>query len=261
MDLILPAVWFFILGTAMGSFYNVLADRLPEGRDVVSSRSCCPDCGTPLKWYDLIPVVSFIAVRGRCRYCGAKLSFWYVGSEVTVGALFAFSFFLYAESGNLLTLIGSLLLWSLLFIVAVIDFKTGMIMDVFPILIALTGVIVGFLSSRSILEILLGGAVGAAAFGALYLLSKLILKREGIGLGDVFLLSAIGFWLPWRQVVVTAFLTAYVSLVFIIVKVFKEKKIEIEAEFPLGPSIAIAAFVMSVSGEKVVSLIERIIMP
>ena len=261
MDLILPCIWFFILGTALGSFYNVLVDRLPEGRDFVFERSVCSDCGTKLKWYDLIPIFSFLFIGGKCRYCGAKLSAWYLVSEITVGLLGVYAFLRYASVGSVSALIGSMILWSLLFIVAVMDWKTGMIMDVFPLIIAVTGVVFGLIDGRGIFDILLGGVVGGACFGLLYLAAKLILRREGLGLGDVFLLGGIGFWMPWQMSIITAFLTAYVSLAFILIKALKEKKIGMKTEFPLGPSICIAAFIMNICGERILEFITGIILP
>lgn len=261
MVLVLPGIWFFLLGAAMGSFFNVLADRLPEGRDCISERSACSSCGTQLRWYDLIPIFSFLIVKGKCRYCGAKLSAWYLVSEITVGLLYTAAFLRYSASADLVTLFADIVLWSLLFIVAVMDWKTGMIMDIFPILIAAAGIVVSLIRQRSILSILLGGGAGAALFGILYLLAKLILKREGLGLGDVFLLGAVGFWLPAVQVIITSFLTAYVALVFILIKAVQMKKIGLKTEFPLGPSICIAALIMCIFGERISRFITGILLP
>lgn len=259
MSVVLTCIWFFLLGTAMGSFFNVIIDRLPEGRDIVFARSACGDCGTELVWTDLIPVFSYVILGGKCRYCGAKLSPWYLISELTVGALYAFSFFLYSLDGNAVMLFGNLLLWSLLFIVAVMDQKTGMIMDLFPVLIALISIAAGLLAGRPIGEILLGGAVGAACFGLLYLAAKLIFRREGLGLGDVFLLASVGFRLPWTQVIITAFLTAYVALLFILFRAIKERGVGMKTEIPLGPSICISAFLMSFCGDTVADFLSGIL--
>lgn len=261
MGFILPYIWFFILGTALGSFFNVLADRLPEGRDVVFERSVCSECGTVLKWYDLIPVVSFITLGGKCRYCKTRLSPWYFVSEIIVGLLYTFSFYLYSETADLPALFGHLVLWSLLYIVAEMDYKSGYIMDIFPIIIAVSGLIFGLLSHRKITDILLAGAVGAAVFGLIYILCRLILKREGLGLGDVFLIGGAGLWLSsWKEVIITCFLSAYVALVFIIIKALKKDKIGLKTEMPLGPSICIAVFIMNVWGGEVLAFISKIIL-
>ncbi len=260
MDLLLPSLWFFLLGTAFGSFYNVLIDRLPEGKDVIRVRSACAACGTALRWYDLVPVFSFAFLGGRCRYCGEKLSPWYLISELTVGGLFLLAFLRYASSAAALTLAGDLFLWSLLFVVAVMDWQTGMIMDVFSLLIALGGIAFGLLSGRPVLSVLLGGLVGAVCYGLLYFGCRLLLKREGLGAGDVLLLGAAGFWLPWTQVIVTAFLTAYVSLFFILILALREKKIGMKTAFPLGPSICIAVFLMRLSGDRVMGFLSGLLL-
>ncbi len=259
MTLILPSLWFFLLGAAMGSFYNVLIDRLPEGRDVIRVRSSCSSCGTKLKIWDLIPIFSFLFLGGRCRYCKAKLSPWYLISELTVGTLFVGAFHLFAQNGNVLSLIAFLVLWSLLFIVAVMDWETGMIMDLFSLLIAVSGLVFSLLARRSIWQILLGAAAGFALYGLVYVIARWVFKREGLGFGDVLLLGAIGFWLPWDQMIVTAFLTAYVSIIFIVILAIRDKKVGMKTEMPLGPSICLATFLMNIFGERIMTFLLRIL--
>ncbi len=252
MAIFLLCLWFFLLGAALGSFYNVVIDRLPEGRDVVRLRSSCSACKTQLGAADMIPVFSFLFLRGRCRYCGTRLSPWYFISELTVGVLFVTAFLKYAGDADAVWLIGALYLWSLLFITGVMDAKTGMIMDLFPLLIGVGGLVFGLLSHRSLWQILLGAATGAALYGAVYLIARMVLGREGLGLGDVFLMAGIGFWFSWGQMIIIAFLTAYVSLIFIAVKAIREKKLGLRSELPLGPSICIAAWIMSLFGTEIV---------
>ena len=262
-NVILPCIWFFLLGSAMGSFFNVLIDRLPEGRDCIVTRSTCSACGTQLRWNDMIPIFSFLFLRGRCRYCGERLSPWYWISELSVGLLYSAAFLRFSVTGSVKTLIGDLLLWSLLFIVAVMDWKTGMIMDIFSVLIAAGGIVTGLICRRGIVDILLGGVVGFLCYGILYFASKQILKREGLGLGDVFLLGAVGFWMSWNQTLITAFLTAYVSLLFIAglaaAKHRSDKSVGWETAFPLGPSVCIAALVMRIFGERIAGFLSGIL--
>ena len=260
MSTVLPALWFFLLGACMGSFFNVLADRLPEGRDVIFARSCCGSCGTTLRALDLVPIFSFLFLGGKCRYCKAKLSPWYFLSELLVGGLYLLAFLLFAQNGLTAVLIGRLLLWSLLFIVAVTDYKTGYIMDLFSVLIGIGGIVLGLVTGRNLWQILTGIATGAACFGGLYLICKLILKREGLGLGDVFLLAGIGAWLPWEQMIICAFLTAYVALIFIGIMALRKKKVALGTELPLGPSICIAAFILSIWGDAIAGWISRLIL-
>ncbi len=259
MNRFLPCLWFFMLGSAMGSFFNVLADRLPEGRDVVFLRSSCSCCGTVLKWYDLIPVVSYIALGGKCRYCKEKLSPWYMISEAAAGLLYALAFCCFSKTASAVLLFKLLFLWSILFIVAVMDLKTGMIMDLFPLLLAVSGFVTGLFEKRPVFEILAGAFTGAAFFGILYLLARLVLKREGLGVGDIFLLAGIGFFFPWRQMIILAFMTAYIALIFILILMLCRKKIGLKTEFPLGPSICTAAFIMSLSGDRITGFISGLL--
>ncbi len=251
MKYIFLYIWFFIFGSAMGSFYNVLSDRLPEGRSVISSRSECTFCHTTLKWYDLVPVFSFIFLGGKCRYCKQKLSFWYPLSEIFNGAVFVFAAVLFVKSGSVTDLIFFLVFWSLLYITGVTDFKSGVMFDLISGLIAITGLIHGILEKRSFSDFAFGVLCGAAFFGLIYAVTRFIFKKEGLGPGDVILLTAFGFIFNWPQIIIIVFMTAYVSIVFIVINAIKNKGIHRQMEIPMGPALCISAFIMSFAGGSV----------
>ena len=257
--LCLFGAWFFLLGTAMGSFYNVLIDRLPNDQDVIKSRSECTSCHTKLTWRDLIPVWSFVFLKGRCRYCGQKLSYQYLFSELAVGGLFLLAFLLQGRWGNWLMTAILLTLWSMLFVVGVMDYKYGVIIDQVLIAFTVIGIVLQLIAKVSILDILLGGAVGFALYGLIYLVARLVYKKEAFGMGDVLLLAAIGtFFGPWKTLMI-GFLAIYCAIFFIIFLWIKNKKLGRGIEMPLAPAICTAAFIASLAGEQIMDFLRKLI--
>ena len=246
MLIIVVAILVFYLGASFGSFYNVLIDRLPLSRDVISSRSICESCNTKLNWIDLFPLFSFIALGRKCRYCGIKLSFQYFISELSVGSLFLLSFCLWGQNLEYGMMIYHIVFWSMLFCVAVIDYKTGYIMDQVLIVFTVSGLVVSFfLTDIAIVDSLLGGVVGFGCYGTLYGIVRLILKKEGFGSGDVMLLGAVGFFLGPTNTLITAVLSFYVSIPFILLKKVKCKRLGKHFEVPFGPAVCTTAFIIS----------------
>ncbi len=229
----------------MGSFYNVLIDRLPENDDVISSRSKCSSCGTELKWKDLIPLVSFIALRGRCRYCGAKLSWKYLFSELAVGGLFVLAFLLFGVSGGLLSAALCIALWSMLFVCGVMDYKSGVIADSVVLVFGVLGAVFGLLSGREILDIVLGAAAGFVFYGLIYVVARFVFKKEGFGQGDVVLMAGVGVFFDYKTVILIGFLSFYVALIFIIISLVR-KRAEKQMALPFAPAMCVTAFFMSI---------------
>lgn len=246
------AAWFFCAGSAMGSFYNVVIDRLPNGRDIVKTRSACPGCQTTLRWCDLIPLASFLLLRGRCRYCGQKLSWQYPFSELTVGGVFLLAFLRYNTGGwNAPRLIMELVLWSMLFVVAVMDQKYGIIIDQILLAFTLLGFMARIWGGVGIADPLLGALIGVVFYGSVYLLARLAFKREAFGPGDVLLLSAIGVFLGPLQTMVTGVLAFYCCLLFILFWAIRDKGFQRGRAIPFGPSVCVSAFVMSLWGGQI----------
>ena len=249
-------IWFFYCGCAIGSFLDVLVDRLPNDRNILNARSECTSCHTILKWYDLFPLFSYFLLKGKCRYCGEKLSPMYLVSEVSTGILFVMAYYKYIHSFNIRITIMYLALWCMLYVVAAIDQKYYIIIDQ----VLLVGVIIGFVSrltnsrtlfgdwyiTDTILECVVGVAVGLLFYGIIYWLAKLIFKREGFGSGDVLLLGAMGVFFSPQNVFVIGVLAFYMSAILIAVHVFRFKDKWRENPMPFGPAICLAAFAMSV---------------
>lgn len=257
--LCLTGAWFFLLGTAMGSFYNVLIDRLPNDQDVIKSRSECTNCHTTLKWQDLIPIWSFVFLKGRCRYCGTKLTYQYLVSELTVGGIFLLAFLLYGSRFDWLTTVIMLALWSMLFVVGVMDYKYSIIIDQVLIPFTVIGIVVRLVTKVSILEILLGGVTGFVFYGIIYVIARLIYKREAFGFGDVLLLTAVGTFFGPAKTLVTGFLAFYCCIIFIVIFRIRDKKLGRHSEVPFGPAICTAAFIVSLAGEQILDFLRNLI--
>ena len=173
-------IYLFILGTIFGSFYTVIGLRRPVNESIIKPRSHCENCQHFLKWYELIPLFSYIIQKGKCRYCGEKISVIYPLIELLTGSLFSLSYFIYGFTFN--TLI-SLFLVSLLVIIYVSDFKYFIILDgpliILGILILGTKFLLGGI--ESVLTSILAGVLLMGVMFAIKFLGDRIFKRESLG--------------------------------------------------------------------------------
>lgn len=188
----------FIFGLILGSFLNVCIYRIPIGKSVVYPPSSCPHCGTGIRFYDNIPLVSYITLLGKCRTCRARISPRYPVVEFTAGLLSAALFLRYGFSMQYLALLAFCLS---LIIIAFIDIDYKIIPD----RISLPGILVGFglsfmpITPVSVLESAIGILLGG---GSLYLVGRVyrwIRDQEGMGGGDIKLLAMIGAWMGWKS--------------------------------------------------------------
>jgi leader peptidase (prepilin peptidase)/N-methyltransferase len=211
----------FVLGLMIGSFLNVCIYRIPEGLSIVTPPSSCPSCKERIKWYDNIPVVSFIILKGRCRRCGEKISWLYPTIELMSGALAAlliYKFGLTVEFAILYIFSASLI------VIAFIDLKHQII----PNGISIPGIVIGFAYSffnphlpwkDSLIGILFGGGVLALIALIYYLLTK----TDGMGIGDVKLLAMIGAFLGVGGVIFTLVVGSIAgSIAGLIIMIFYE---------------------------------------
>jgi leader peptidase (prepilin peptidase)/N-methyltransferase len=193
----------FLLGCCVGSFLNVCIYRLPQDLSIVAPRSYCPQCRAPIHGYDNIPLVSYLLLRGKCRNCGARISWRYPFVETLAGG---FAVALFVKYGLGLSFFSCSAFTAALLVITFIDLDHRIIPD----LISLPGIGIGFILSffeptLSVKESLIGLLAGG---GSLYLVAvayEALTKREGMGGGDVKLLAMIGAWLGWKAVLFTLF--------------------------------------------------------
>ena len=225
---IVPEVWFFILGAALGSFVNVCARRIPAGASVISPRSRCESCKTTIRAYHNIPVISWVLLGGKCAYCKEQISIEYPLTELLCGAL---GFFLYREFGVSVELLFYLALCLSLVVITLIDIRHFIIPDV----ITLPGIAAGVLLNAiktdwgtvaevvfspalsdflpAIAEIAVFNSIGGALLGGgTFLLIAVVYrafrKKEGMGMGDVKLVCMLGAFFGMWGVLIVIFLSS-----------------------------------------------------
>lgn len=200
-------IYAFAWGAVWGSFLNVVIHRLPAGASLVHPPSACATCGTRIRWYDNVPIVSYLVLRGRCRACSTRYSPRYMLVELACGLLSLALFRALAlplEDLDALTDAAWMWLWLQAFVYAMvalafIDLEHLYLPDEITIgglFVALAGA--HFLPVERPADHTLGMLAGAAFLGAVWAVGWLVYRREALGLGDVKLLALIGAWLGWR---------------------------------------------------------------
>jgi leader peptidase (prepilin peptidase)/N-methyltransferase len=203
-----------LVGLAVGSFLNVVILRLPRGESIVSPPSHCPSCETPLRWYHNIPLLSWIALRGRCASCGAWIGWQYPLVEAATGAIWAGNVAAYGVGPEALRAIAFL---TLLLAIAVTDARFYIIPDELSLGGAVLGVALALLAgSPTLQEAAVGAVAGGGALWLIAILGTWAFKKEAMGGGDIKLMTMIGAFLGWKGALLTVFLGALAgTLVFV----------------------------------------------
>ena len=235
----------FVLGGIWGSFCNVCIYRLPDNDSVITGRSFCRSCKNKIKWYDNIPLLSFIFLRGKCRSCNNKISSQYFLVELISAVSFLFIYFIYGLSVTTLLLI----ILSIFFIIIFfIDLKHYIIPNelTFPLML------IGFIKSfdpnlnqtifPNYINSLLGGFFGYAVIWLIIFFYKKVRNKEGMGLGDAKLMAVVGFWFGWASIPFTIFISSAVALVLVIPSLIKKTR-NMSAQIPFGPYIIIGCII------------------
>ena len=228
----------FIIGAALGSFMNVVIYRVPRGESVVRPPSACPACGTRLRWCDNVPILGYVLLRARCRYCGARISPRYIVVESLAGLL---PVLLFVRLGWSVEFAVYLPLAYVLLVLSFIDLDLRIIPD----RVTLPGIAVGLAVAPlagllGFWESLIGVVAGGGALYLIGLLGELILRKESMGGGDVKLAAMLGAFLGWKMVLVGLFAAFFIgAAVGVIVMAGKPK--DWDGSVPFGPFIALGA--------------------
>jgi leader peptidase (prepilin peptidase)/N-methyltransferase len=244
---------FGILGAAIGSFLNVVIDRLPAGKSIAYPPSYCDACQHRLSWPDLFPIFSYLFLRGRCRYCKAKIPqrvFWV---ELGTGLLTALLFWRFGWKPILPVMI---VYCSALIAIGLIDLKDGLIFPAIVFPVALAALVVNFFIPKlySVHNLLFG--LTGATFGLVFLLlafvlSKVILKREGMGLGDVYMAAMMGLMVGFPNIIVALFGGIILGGLVAIFLVSAKKKSTRDV-IPFGDFLAIGTIVTLLWGTQII---------
>jgi leader peptidase (prepilin peptidase)/N-methyltransferase len=239
----------FMMGACIGSFLNVCIFRIPESRSIVSPGSACPKCNTNIKFYDNIPIISWLLLLGKCRTCSEPISARYPMVELLTGLLALASVIRFGIS---IDFIIYFVFISTLVLITFIDLDHQIIPDV----ISLPGIPIGLmasflLTSLSFKDSLIGLLVGG---GSLFLVAwgyQLVTGKEGMGGGDIKLLAMIGAFIGWLGVCFTIFIaSATGSLIGAVLMFFAQK--DLKFAVPFGPFLSIGAIAYLFFGHELI---------
>lgn len=269
----------FLFGACMGSFLNVVILRIPEDQSIWRRSSHCMNCDTPIPPWWNIPVISYLLLCGKCKYCKIRLSPQYVIVEALTGLFFAASFYFRWQdvmpvimNGNtpewhvvapaLYSWLADCTLWSILLAMTVIDARYFII----PLELTISGFVIGLALTllypplhgeetilRSLTQAGISIAVGGGLFYVVRILGGLALKREALGLGDVHLMIMFGVFLNWQQQLCIIFISACVGSIAGIFMKLLQRRTHWRFEIPYGPYLAAAALITYFWGDQLIT--------
>ncbi len=232
-------VFFFSLGCIMGSFYYVVGTRLPNRESLIKPRSHCTYCNHILKWYELIPVVSYLFLKGKCFHCKEKISKEYLIYEVFTGILFALCFWKYGFSYELLV---SLVLSSLVVLIFITDFKYMMILDSYLIVSALLLFLfrlIFFGLQNALLNVLYGFLIFLIMLFVGYV-GTFLFKREALGGGDIKFSFILGMALGFKHGLIALVFSTFLALPYAVGVLLLKRNNEV----PFGPFLVSSTFIV-----------------
>lgn len=231
-------IWLFpaagaVGGAIVGSYLATLCIRWPEGRQAIAGQSACDHCGRTLSPAELVPILSVLAARGRCRSCGGRIAPLHLAVELMAAALAALALALHPD----LTGLALAIFWLLLLAPAVIDARHFWLPDALTAVLAVAGLALGGLATGvSFPDRLIGGLAGFAALAAVALAYAKLRGRKGLGAGDPKLLGAIGFWTGWAAL---PFILVIASVVGLALALAQRRRAT--DRMPFGTLLAVAA--------------------
>jgi len=238
-------VFLFLLGVSVGSFINCLVYRVNNGLSPLRGRSICPKCKHQLAWFDNIPLLSFVLLRGKCRYCGKPISWQYPIVELITGLL-AIIIFQLSNCELRIASYNLLIGWALLAI-----FVSDLIYTTIPdeIVYPTLFIVFIYLIFHSLNFLISNFLISLLVAGFFYFL-VLVTRRRGMGMGDVKLAGLIGLILGWPKIIVALYLAFLTGAFFGVILILLKKK-KFGQHIPFGPFLTTATFVSLFWGEKI----------
>lgn len=237
-----------IYGLIIGSFLNVCIYRIPREESIAFPSSHCPNCGTSLKWYDNIPLFSYLSLGGKCRYCKEPISKQYPIVEALNAVLYIIMF---VRFGFTIDFIFYSLVSSVLIVITFIDLKEMIIPDILVIILLILSVLYKVINYyMGVSPNILSSIVGLFLAGGLFL-AIVLLSGGGMGGGDVTLIAALGFILGVKYILLSIFLSflfgAIISIFLLAAKIKTRKD-----PIPFGPFIILAFFITVLWGQVII---------
>ncbi len=257
---LMASLFVFLFGAVVGSFLNVCIHRMPREISIVTPRSTCPNCKALIPWYWNIPLVSFLWLRGKCGRCKRPISVRYFLIEVVNGI---FWWFLWRQYGFSVEFLTSLVFFSMLIVVIVTDFETGLIPDQITIPGMVAGLFFSLVGHEHFLQAvwyqrLLASALGLLGGGAILLVTgwfgKWVFRKDSMGGGDVKLLAMIGAFIGLKNVLLVFFLAPFPALPLALWQRFVKK----EETIPFGPFLALAGALLFMYAGPIQNFIARL---
>lgn len=237
----------FIFGIVLGSFYNVVGYRLPLKQSIIKPSSHCPNCNHSLKPIELVPIFSYIFLKGKCKSCGQKISLFYPIFELITGILFALAYIVFGSTINLAI---ALILISVLLIIIISDYQTMIIPDE-VLIFGIISLAITFFIKGGIELVIISLINGFVAFAIMYLIKKLgdfLFKKESMGGGDIKLMFLFGMVFGYEMSLVIIAIASFIGLpisLFLLFKPIKKKYEDVPANsIPFGPFLAVAALLV-----------------
>lgn len=247
-------VLFFILGSVMGSFFHVVATRLSNEESIITPSSHCHICNHKLRWYELIPIVSYIIQGGKCRKCKEILPLSYLVIEIVTGVLYAVCYHEYGISADLVI---SIIFVSILIIVIVSDIEYMIILDevlVFGSVITIIFYLMLYGVDVTVYHVL-DAALAFVVMYALKLLGDFMFKKESLGGGDIKLMFFFGLVIGLPLSIVTIFVATFIAFPIAIFILFSRR----DNMIPFGPFLSMAAILILISGVNIDDIINVIV--
>ena len=243
MEYIILYIMIFLIGISIGSFLNVCIYRIPKKEDIVFERSHCMSCGNVLKWYELIPLFSFLVQGGKCRNCKTKLSVQYPLIELLNGLIYVWIFMAKGfQPESILFCICA----SVLIVISVIDWRTYEIPFGCNIIIGILGIVRVFLNLAHWYDYV----IGFFAVSGLFLIIYWITKGRGIGGGDIKLMAAAGLLLGWQNILLSLMIGSIAGSVIHLALMKIQGKDRVLA---FGPYLAFGIFISMLYGNDIIT--------
>lgn len=228
---------FFIFGTVMGSFYNVVGYRLPNRMSLIKPDSHCPNCNHRLGPMELIPIISYIIQLGKCKNCHKKIALFYPIFELVTGLMFVVSYIVFGFNFELIV---ALIFVSTLLIVMISDIKYMIIPDELLIFSGVILFILRIVMGQNIVLILLNILIPFAFLFLIKLMGDFIFKKESLGGGDIKLMIIFGLVMGYPSTIIVLMLASFIAFPVAIIVLFTKKTNTI----PFGPFLSIAALLL-----------------
>ena len=254
--------YIFLIGLAIGSFLNVVIYRLPIGEGIVIKPSHCMKCENKIKFYDLIPVLSYIFLKGKCRYCGEKISIQYAAVELLTALSLVGIYHMFGWVNPIQT-IAIMVLVSIFIAVFFIDLQHYIIPNEIIIFGLITGLIFSILKGFNfnnlslynwsfLADSTLGLVIGVVTFIVIVVLGLWMMKAEAMGMGDVKLMGVVGLYLGFKLTVLSMFLSFIIgSVISLLLIGLKAKKMR--DQIPFGPFIVLGSTVAAMWGNQILT--------